>query len=120
MTIMIQLLAISLVIEGSLFLVKPQLIRSILEFWKQGTKFYFGALGALLFGIIFILNIQNAALPIVMVIFGIISLLKGTAIIFARKPILSFSERIIPNKPFSSRMLALGMIAIGILLFYSV
>lgn len=119
MNMLVRIIAAAITIEGVFFLLKPDLIKQVLKFWKQGTKLYFGALGALIIGILFILNAKTCAIPIIVLFFGGISLIKGVALIFAQKHMLRLNDKIISYSGVQLRFISLAAIIIGVLLYVS-
>lgn len=119
MNMLVRIIAAAITIEGVFFLLKPDLIKRLLSFWKEGTKIYFGALIALTIGILFIFNSQTCAIPAVVLVFGFLSLLKGIALMFAQKAMLRLNDRIMNWTEARLRLISIFAIMIGMLLYVS-
>src|SRR3989338_11083129 len=81
---------------GVIFLMKPDQIKKTLRFWIEENHLYLGALLNILIGIIFLITAPRCDITWIVVIFGILSLVKGLLLfILGRPKIVSLLEELI-------------------------
>jgi len=121
MLILVKLIGIIIVAMGIVFILSPEAMKRVINYWRQGRRLYLVGILRLLIGVILLLNASQCRLVGVVVTLGILILLGGI-IIFALglekvKSILDWLDK----KPLSVlRLMALIALAIGALLLYSV
>ncbi|KPK38997.1 MAG: hypothetical protein AMJ78_09145 [Omnitrophica WOR_2 bacterium SM23_29] len=121
MLILVKLIGIVIVAMGIIFLLNPEAMKRVINYWGQGKRLYLVGILRLLIGVVLLLSASQCRLVGAIVTLGILVLLGGI-IIFALglekvKSILDWWDK----KPLSVlRLLALIALAIGALLLYSV
>ncbi len=74
---LVKLLGIFIVGFGVAYFIKPGIIKQYMAFWKSKKRLYLGAALALLIGIIFLLAASQCKWQGFIVVFGILSIIKG-------------------------------------------
>lgn len=121
MAILVKLFGIAIVVMGIIFLINPKVLRQYVTFWKQRKRLYMGGILALLIGIIFLLAASQCRLAGIIIIFGILSILKGVFYFAVGQKKLDsmlnwWQKRSLP----AVRLYAIIIVALGALLIYSV
>ena len=118
--IVIQIIGIIIALFGVVYLLKPDIAKHIIEFFKKGKRIYFAALLRLALAIVFLLAARECDLTWVIVVFGILFLVGGL-LIFAlgaerAKSILDWFQK---QSDLFIRLMALITLAIGAVIIYS-
>jgi len=121
MLILVRLLALAMMVIGVLFLIKPKMMNSYAAFWKKDKRLYIGGVINLIFGIIFLMSASQCKAPLVMIVMGLMSLVKGIMLFVIgpekAKAMISKWE----NKPVGAiRAFAVLPILIGVLLMWAI
>lgn len=117
----VKLVGIAMLVMGVLYLAKPVIVKQMLDFFSKGQRLYWGGALNIIIGIIFMMSIAQARLPLIILIVGILSLIKGIAIIILGPvKVLALTKPLLEGAPSKLRVLGGVALAIGILLIYSV
>ncbi len=120
MIMLVKLLGIVIVILTVTFIVKPEIMKQYMAFWKDKKKLYMGGGISILLGILLLLAAPQCTLPLVVTIVGIWAVVKGI-LIFALGPqkMISWMDTLSGKPVGILRLLVSISLAIGILLIYS-
>jgi len=80
MKIIIQSLGIVFVFIGIVYLLKPSILKRIMEFFKKGKRIYLAGLIRLVLAVIFLLAARECDIPWVIIVFGILFMISGLLI----------------------------------------
>jgi len=120
MDIIIRSLGIVIVVVGIVYLLRPDVMKWLLEFFKQGKRIYFAGLIRLALAVIFLLGARECDITWVIVVFGILFLIGGL-LIFILGPqklrrILDWYQK---QSALLLRVIAVIALAIGAVIIYS-
>jgi len=120
MDIVIRSLGIVIVVVGIVYLLRPDVMKWLIEFFKQGKRIYFAGLIRLALAVIFLLGARECDITWVIVVFGILFLIGGL-LIFILGPeklrrILDWYQK---QSVLLLRVLAVIALAIGAIIIYS-
>jgi uncharacterized protein YjeT (DUF2065 family) len=116
-----KLIGIFITCMGIIVIVKPQIIRMMISFWRQDKRIYLGGLLRMLFGAIFLLSAPQARLPVVMAALGLFLLIAGLLIFLIKlDKIKSMLERWSKRPSYVLRLMGSIVLIIGLLIIYSV
>ncbi len=120
MDIIIRSLGIVIVVVGIVYLLRPDVMKWLLEFFKQGKRIYFAGLIRLALAVIFLLGARECKHFWVIFAFGILFLMGGV-LIFILGPeklrrILDWYQK---QSVLLLRVLAVIALAIGAIIIYS-
>ena len=120
MVILVKLFGIAIVVMGGIFLVKPEIMKQYIAFWRQQKSLFIGAILSLLFGVIFLLAAPQCRLTGFIIVFGIWGIIKGVLLLtLGQNKINTYLDWWL-KKPISTiRVLGLFALAIGALFSYS-
>ena len=105
---------------GILFLVKPALITSVLDYLKQGRRMYLLVLIRLILGALFLLGADQSRIPWIIIVFGILIILKGlVAVVLGPERVKQQMEKVEKVSPSVVRLISLLTAALGALIIYS-
>jgi uncharacterized protein YjeT (DUF2065 family) len=116
MKLVIQIIGIVFVLVAIVYFLKPNSLRSIMEFFKQGKRIYIAGLIRLVLAIVFLLAARQCGLPWVIVLFlisGILIFLLGPE---KCKAVIDWYQK---QSLLLLRIIALIMLAIGAVIIYS-
>ena len=117
---LVKLLAIAMIVLGVIYVLKPSVMKKVLQFWTKSKRPYFGGVYSLLFGFIFLLASRECASPLSLIIIGILALAKGIAIfVLGPKKVAAKLDEMIKKPVKTLRIFALVTIGIGVLIIYS-
>ncbi|UCG35278.1 MAG: hypothetical protein JSW17_00320 [Candidatus Omnitrophota bacterium] len=77
MVAVVRLMGWLIVLAGVLFTIKPQALKSYMEFWRPAKRIYLGGVVALLLGIVLLMASAGCKWGIVIAAVGALSLIKG-------------------------------------------
>jgi len=80
MRVVIQSLGIAFVFVGMLFLIRPDVSKRIIEFFKKDRRIYIIGLVRFVLAIVFLLGARECDITWVIIVFGILFLLSGLLI----------------------------------------
>ena len=120
MDIIIRGLGIVIVVVGIVYLLRPDVMKWLIEFLKQGKRIYLAGLIRLALAVIFLLGARECDITWVIVVFGILFLIGGV-LIFILGPeklrrILDWYQK---QSVLLLRVLAVLALAIGAIIIYS-
>lgn len=109
-----------ILIFGIVILVKPQILRAYLLFWRQDKWLKIGGIISMLFGIIFLIAAPQCLLVWLIAILGIWSIIKGLLLLVINKEkIFTYIDWWQNKSLLTLRLLGLFIIAFGLLIIYS-
>jgi hypothetical protein len=120
MDIVIKIIGIVFVIMAIVCLLKPDVMKKIMEFFKGGKRIYFAGLVRLALAVVFLLSARECRRFWVIFVFGILFLLSGLLVfmIGAEKlrPVLGWFQS---KSALFLRVMAVVILAVGALIIYS-
>ena len=120
MDTVIKIIGIVFVFAGIVYLLKPNVIKSIMEFFKQGKRIYFAGLIRFVLAIVFLLAARECDITWVIVAFGVLFLFGGLLIFILGaekiRAIINWWQR---QPLWLLRVIALIFLAIGAIIVYS-
>ena len=121
MVAFVKLFGIFLVGFGVAYLIKPNIIKQYMAFWKIGKRLYLGGALALLIGIIFLFAAAQCRWRGIIVAFGILSVAKGIwLLVISQEKAISILDWWAKRPITFLRVHAIFAVALGVLLIYSV
>lgn len=119
MKIVIQSLGIIFILVGFIYLLKPDVMKSIMEFFKQGKRLYFAGVIRFVLAIIFLLGARECDITWVIVVFGILFLVGGLLIfILGLEKLRSMIDWWQKQPVLFLRAIALITLAVGVIVIY--
>lgn len=116
----VKLVGILVVVMGAIFLVKPATIKKITRFWLKDKRLYVGAVLNIFIGIILLVTASKCAIPWIVVIIGIWSLLKGMLLfVMGPKKISSLLDGLVQKPVNTLRIFAVIALCVGVLIIYA-
>jgi uncharacterized protein YjeT (DUF2065 family) len=120
MEVVIKIIGIIIVALAIAYLLKPEFMTYVMEFFKEGKRIYFAGLIRLMLAVIFLLAAHECDITWVIVLFGILFLISGL-LMFALgleriKSIIGWWQK---QSVFTLRIFALVAFIIGVLIIYS-
>jgi amino acid transporter len=120
MNIVIKIVGIVIVFLAALFLLKPDIMKSVLNFFKQGKRLYFVGLTRLVLAIVFLLAARECDITWVIVVFGILFLISGLSIfMIGAEKLRSMLDWFQNKSALFLRAMAVITLAIGAIIIYS-
>ena len=120
MDVVIKIIGIVFILVGILYLFKPKVAKSLMEFFKKGIRMYFVALIRFALGIVFFIAALKCKHPWIIIGFGIVFLISGLLIfILGLKRLKSMLEWWQKQSTLLIRILAAITIVIGGVIIYS-
>jgi uncharacterized protein YjeT (DUF2065 family) len=119
MKIVIQSLGIIFILIAVLYQLKPNTMKSMIEFVKQGRRLYFAGLIRLVLAIVFLVGARECDVPWVMIALGVLLMMSGL-LIFALglEKIKSMINWLQKQPILILRVLALIALAVGAIVIY--
>ena len=120
MDFIVKIIGIVIVAFGIAYLLKPDIMQFLMEFFKEGKRIYFVGLIRFVLAIVFLLAARECYITPVIALFGILFLISGL-LIFALglekvKSIINWYQE---QSILVLRLLALVTLAIGVVIIYS-
>lgn len=119
MRIVIQSLGIIFVLVGVLYLLKPDFMKSIMEFFKKGKRLYLAGVIRFVLAVIFLLGARECDITWVIVVFGILFIIGGLLIftlgLERLKSIIDWWQK---QSVLLLRVIALVTVAVGAIVIY--
>ncbi len=120
MDIVIQSLGILFCIVGIVYLLKPNVMKWLMEFFKQGKRIYFSGLIRFALAIVFFVGARECKHPWVIFAFGILFIIGGL-LVFVLGPekirrILDWYQK---QPVLILRVIAVIVLAIGLIIIFS-
>lgn len=120
MPVVIKIIGAVLVLLAVLYLIKPDVTKGIIGFFKKGKRLYLTGLLRLALAVIFLLAARECRTPAVIIVLGILFLLGGLLIFVLGpeklRPMLEWFQR---QSPILLRALGLISLAIGAVIIYA-
>ena len=120
MTTVIKIVGIVILIAAIVYLLKPDIAKRLLEFFKKGHRIYFLGLIRLVLAVVFLLGARECDITWVIAAFGILFLMSGLSIFMLGleklKAILDWYQK---KSALFLRVIALIALAIGTAIIYS-
>ncbi len=120
MAILVSIIGGIITFAGIVFQIRPQIAKSIVEFFIEGKRLYIHAIARIIVAIIFFLAAQRCRVPWVIILLGVLMLASGIVIFGVNlEKIKSFLRWILGKFPISVRILSAIAIILGIIIIYS-
>ncbi len=120
MDIVIKIVGIVIVFLAALFLIKPDIMKRVFEFFKHGKRIYLAGLVRLVLAVVFLLAARECDITWVIAVFGILFLISGLSIFMIGaeklKPMISWFQN---KSTLLLRVMAVIVLAIGAIIIYS-
>ena len=117
----VKLIGIIMIMAGVVFFVKPNSIKNLANFFVREKWIYFWSVVSFIIGIIFLRAASQCAVPWLVTLFGVISLIKGIAIFALGQQKIKSMLHTLTKQPLPIlRIYALVEIVLGTVLVYSV
>jgi hypothetical protein len=120
MEVVVKIIGIIIVALAIIYLLKPDVMKYLMEFFVEGRRIYFAGLIRLVLAVVFLLAAHECDVASVIIIFGILFLASGLLIFVLGpgrvKPIVDWFQR---QSLFVLRLLALAAFIIGAIIIYS-
>ncbi|MBA7646377.1 hypothetical protein ES703_54139 [subsurface metagenome] len=120
MDIVIQSLGIVFVLIGIVYLLRPDIMKWLMEFFKQGKRIYFAGLIRFALAVVFLLGARECKRFWVIFAFGILFIISGLLVfIIPLEKIKAYIGWWQKKPPLLLRLMALIALAIGAIIIYS-
>ncbi len=120
MDIVIQSLGIVFVLVGIVYLLRPDVMKWLMEFFKQGKRIYFAGLIRFALAIVFLVGARECKRFWVIFAFGILFIISGLLVfIIPLEKIKAYIGWWQKKSPLLLRLMALIALAIGAIIIYS-
>ena len=120
MVSLVKFLGIFILVTSVSFMLKPDMIKRWMELWTKGKRIYIGAAINLIIGVLLLRGASQCTLPAIVTVVGILSLIKGVALLVRGPESLKFWSKLLKDKSASVlRLFLLLGLAIGVLLIYA-
>ena len=120
MVIAVKIVGIIFVIMAIVYLLRPGILKRLIEFFKKGKRLYLAGLVRLALAVFFLLAALKCKHPWIIGILGVIILITGLIIFVMKleklKAILEWYQR---RSDWVLRLIALIALAIGVTIIYS-
>ena len=120
MDILVKIVGVVIITAAIVYLLKPGVMKWLMEFFKQGKRIYFAGLIRLVLAVVFLLAATQCSRPKVIAGFGILFLISGLLIFMLGleklKAILDWYQK---KTDLFLRVIALIALAIGAVIIYS-
>jgi hypothetical protein len=120
MDIVVKIVGIVIVSLAVLFLLKPDIMKRVLKFFKQGKRIYFAGLVRLVLAVVFLLAARECDITWVIVIFGVLFLISGLSIfMIGAEKLKSMLDWFQNKSALFLQVMAVIILAIGAIIIYS-
>jgi len=120
MKIVIQSLGVVIVAVGVVYLLRPDIMKWLMGFFKQGKRIYLAGVIRLALAVIFFLGARECDITWVIVVFGILFLIGGVLIfILGHEKLRRILDWYQKQSALLLRVLAVIALAIGAVIIYS-
>jgi uncharacterized protein YjeT (DUF2065 family) len=120
MDTVVKIIGIVFVCAGIVYLLKPDILKRMLEFFEQGKRIYFAGLIRFVLAIVFLLAARECDITWLIFLFGILFLISGLLVFLLGpkrlRPIFEWWQK---RPPLLVRILSLLVVAFGVLIIYS-
>jgi uncharacterized protein YjeT (DUF2065 family) len=120
MTTVIKIIGVVFVLTAVLYFLKPEVLKTIMEFFKQGKRIYIAGLIRFVLAIVFLLGARECGVTWIIVTFGILFLIGGLLIfILGPAKLRSMIDWWQKRSVLLLRVIALITMAIGAVIIYA-
>jgi hypothetical protein len=120
MDIVVKVIGIVIIFAALVYLLKPDVMKRIIEFFKQGRRMYFAGLIRFALAVVFLLAASDCKMPWVIIVFGILLIIGGLLIfILGPEKVRSMLEWWQKQSVVLLRVVALIGLAFGAIIIYS-
>ena len=120
MNIVIKVIGIVFVFMTIVYLLKPDIMKSLMEFFKQGRRMYFAALVRFVLAVVFLLAARQCRWFLVIFAFGVLFIISGLLIfILGLEKVKSYISWWQKQPLVFLRVMALIGLGLGALIIYS-
>jgi len=120
MDTVIKIIGIVFVVMTIVYLLKPDVMKWLMEFFKKGKRMYFAALIRFVLAVVFLLAARECDITWVIVVFGILFLISGLLIfILGPERIKSMIDWYQKQSVLLLRVMAVIGLAIGAIIIYA-
>ncbi len=114
MVLIVKLLSIAIIIYGCLLMLRPGILKKVLEYIKEGNRAYIASGIKAVVGIFFMIAASKCSIPWIILFFGALAALSGIAAFVIKKKVMVQILEWAEKKP----VRAVGVIALimGVLL----
>ena len=120
MDTVVKIIGIVFVFIGIVYLLKPGVLKSFVEFFKKGKRIYFVGLIRFVLAVIFLLAANQCRTDWVIIVFGILFMLSGLLIfMLGAKRVKSILDWWQKQSSLLLRLMGLIALAIGAVIIYS-
>jgi len=120
MDTVIKIIGMIIVLIAIVYLLKPGVLKRLMEFFKQGKRIYFAGLIRFILAIVFLVGARECDITWVIVLFGILFIISGLLIFILgpekTRAILDWYEK---QPVIILRVIALIALSIGAVIIYS-
>jgi len=120
MPVVIKIIGALFILIAIGYLVKPEVIKTLIEFFKKGNRLYISAAVRLVLAVVFLLAASQCHIPALIIVFGILFLLGALLILILGpaklRPMLTWWQ----SRPlWTIRLLAAVTLIVGALVIYA-
>ena len=120
MDIIVKIVGVVIIIAAIVYLLKPGVMKWLMEFFKQGKRIYFAGLIRLVLAVVFLLGARECDITWVIAAFGILFLISGLLIfILGLEKLKSIIDWYQKQSVLLLRVVAVIALAIGGVIIYS-
>ena len=120
MDIVIQSLGILFALVGIVYLLRPDIMKWLMEFFKQGKRIYFAGVIRFALAVVFLVGARECKHFWVIFVFGILFIISGLLVfIIPLEKIKAYIGWWQKKSPLLLRLMALIALAIGAVIIYS-
>ena len=105
---------------GLLYLIRPDILKAIMNFFSQGSRLYLAALVRFALAIVFFIGARECDVTWVIVIFGVIFLFSGILIfMLGLKRAKEILQWYLTQQDFVFRFLSIIVLGVGLIIVYA-
>ena len=120
MDVVIKIVGIVFILVGIVYLLKPDVMKRLIEFFKKGKRIYLAGLIRLALAVIFLLGARECDITWVIVVFGVLFLISGLLIfMLGPEKLRTIFDWFQKQSLLVFRVIALIALALGAVIIYS-
>ena len=120
MNMLIKIIGIIFLCAGIMYLLRPNVLKGFLEFFKQGKRLYLAGLLRFVLAIVFLIGARECNLAWVIAAFGVLFMIGGLLIfIIGLEKLKSIIDWWQKQSSLLIRVIGLVALAIGVVIIYS-
>jgi uncharacterized protein YjeT (DUF2065 family) len=120
MEVVVKIIGIVIVALAIVYLLKPDVMKYVMEFFTKGKRIYLAGLIRLVLAVVFLLAARECDITWMIILFGILFLVSGLLIfVLGPERIKSIADWFQRQSIFVLRLLALAAFIIGAIIIYS-